>query len=1009
MLRRLSGGKPSSSLSKTSSSSPKDSSLDDTFQKVTFKKAMNLLKLIVQRLDKNKIDPDAIFGDCGKQLNIINETVNVLLSGMKNKCPPQAFISHYKAQAGTSAQLLKSRLEKSVDGLKCFLDSDNLENLNLLPCHVLMSSIFYLIMSPKTDQFKFGPFNRPYCLVEILTWYLNKEKMKCVVVFQKQDGVPMTTFPSSQQETNELIPSWDVVQNAIGRRDVCELVWKAIQEMKQQVLSLEWNPTCSDEKQSQLQLQKILESTGMPLKSNEKEEEQVEVKNSNNVLKANIICCLESENEAVLLRDRTKVEFEDQIEIEVNKDLDVTFSIVLLTPGLLNDKNGLEMVALAVKKKCNLIPITISRIGLDAFDFQKQAIIHQDAFKMLIQGLAKPLSPHSSSEQLTVQLNSIWSVLGLTNSKSQFAMIPFVADPFEVAIKKAQLFAPGTREWMFKQVVDVVKRNDNPVFVIVGTAGLGKSVIQAELCRRYCPMIGRRFQTLSENGDLEIVALHFFKHDNQVLNEAKSAIGSIARQLASSIDGFRHHLEESLKTNNPDELKNLQVLFRKSILEPALKLELKQDKRLVIVLDALDECEDRHELIPLLSKIWPEMPKCFGLIMTTRPDVEIPPLDKFSPFVLQPNDEENRKDIELFIKWKLKSNATNVVLDTLCRNANGMFLYAMFACEQLQSCASPNETEVQAAKLPVSMDEVYVDYFSTLQDSYKEFPILYVGSLAPILASRVPLPELVWKEACLQALSNHFPKRDGSKLMDYQVSLEFETRVKQPLVRLLDFGGGTVAVLHKSMDDFLRMSASSKTPAHLQIPVAIGHELISKVDIQTENKSAEHFISAHCIYHLVEANNIPQAVKWVLDIDKVMKSIYASKMDSNFERLLDDVELLLGSKQLSEENISLIKYLHSLLQLSKKAIMNDPREFAGQILGRSMIPPFEPNQQYWINQAQGWIKRSNLKVYVPKPFGRSGLSPAGTGLLKIIQVHSNWVTSVAASQDGSFIVTYDFI
>ena len=350
-------------------------------------------------------------------------------------------------------------------------------------------------------------------------------------------------------------------------------------------------------------------------------------------------------------------------------------------------------------------------------------------------------------------------------------MIPFISNPFEVAIKKAQLFAPGTREWMFKQIVQVIKTNDNPVFVIVGTAGLGKSVILAELCRRYCPMIERRLQTKlsrNENDETQIVALHFFKHDNQVLNDAKSGIGSIARQLASSIDEFRHNLEESLKTSNPDELKNLQVLFRKSILEPALKLDLKldlkQDKKqdkqqkLIIVLDALDECQDRHELIPLLSKLWPEMPNYFGLIMTTRPDVEIPPLNKFSPFVLQSNDEENRKDIDIFIKWKLKLNATDVVLDIVSKNGNGMFLYAMFACEQLKCCVSPSEAEIQVQKLEFSMDEEYVNYFSTLQ---KEFPILYVCALAPILASRVPLPEMVWNKIIFKALSNTFPKRDG--------------------------------------------------------------------------------------------------------------------------------------------------------------------------------------------------------------------------------------------------------
>ena len=371
MKRRLSGGKADPSSSTTQ------------FKQTTFKTAINSLKLILQTLDENKINSNVLFEDCEQNADMICETVNVLLSVIKNKCPPQAFISHHEAQSGTSVQLLKSRLENNIVGLKCFLNSHNLENLNLLSCHVLMSSIFYLMMSPKTDKFEFGPFNCPHCLIEILSWYLNKDKMKCVIVFQKQDGMEMTRFPISQQETNQLIPSSDVmvVENAIGRKDVLELVWKAIQEMKKQIC-LVWNPTHSD--QSELQLKRILESTGMPLKTEDIEEETSgKQQNGDLILKTTIICCRESENEAVLLRDRTKIEFENQIEIEVNKNLEnATFGIVLLTPALLNDKNGLEMISFAIKKKCNLIPITISRIGLPAFDFQKQAIIHQDSFKM---------------------------------------------------------------------------------------------------------------------------------------------------------------------------------------------------------------------------------------------------------------------------------------------------------------------------------------------------------------------------------------------------------------------------------------------------------------------------------------------------------------------------------------------------------------------------------------------------------------------------------------------------
>ena len=57
------------------------------------------------------------------------------------------FLSHFKIQAGTFAQLLKSEFELNVEQVEVFLDSDDLTSLNDLSFQVLSSTDFYLLMS----------------------------------------------------------------------------------------------------------------------------------------------------------------------------------------------------------------------------------------------------------------------------------------------------------------------------------------------------------------------------------------------------------------------------------------------------------------------------------------------------------------------------------------------------------------------------------------------------------------------------------------------------------------------------------------------------------------------------------------------------------------------------------------------------------------------------------------------------------------------------------------------
>ena len=95
------------------------------------------------------------------------------------------------------------------------------------------------------------------------------------------------------------------------------------------------------------------------------------------------------------------------------------FVITLLSPNLVNDLNVLQLIKQSCEWHLNLIPIEVSRIGLEKFDYTQVPTITNDvdilnSFQQLKQTLAKPLTPHANSDQVTLQLQSIWKIHGIS-------------------------------------------------------------------------------------------------------------------------------------------------------------------------------------------------------------------------------------------------------------------------------------------------------------------------------------------------------------------------------------------------------------------------------------------------------------------------------------------------------------------------------------------------------------------------------------------------------------------
>ena len=169
------------------------------------------------------------------------------------------------------------------------------------------------------------------------------------------------------------------------------------------------------------------------------------------------------------------------------------------------------------------------------------------------------------------------------------------------------------------------------------------------------------------------------------------------------------------------------------VVEPALAVaDQVEGKKLLVLMDALDECEatGRVKLLETLAKEWPRMPPSFGLVVSTRPDVNVPTTGKFRPMVLEPNDAANQADVKAFLESKLPVEVAAVVAE----RADGLFLYARFAVERLVKTGRA-VTVKDAEALPPGLDGMYVDYFSRLRE---ELGVdAYVNALAPVVAARV--------------------------------------------------------------------------------------------------------------------------------------------------------------------------------------------------------------------------------------------------------------------------------
>ena len=134
--------------------------------------------------------------------------------------------------------------------------------------------------------------------------------------------------------------------------------------------------------------------------------------------------------------------------------------------------------------------------------------------------------------------------------------------------------------------------------------------------------------------------------------------------------------------------------------------------------------------------------------MKTRPEINIcDSLKNLKPLLLEPDDEENLKDIGLYFEQNLsglfEAENREMVLKDLVEKSEGVFLCAQFLVDFIKTNCSTLTLEELERTLPSGISSVYECYFQRLEKDFRKMDITrdqLLSLLCAVVALREPLP-----------------------------------------------------------------------------------------------------------------------------------------------------------------------------------------------------------------------------------------------------------------------------
>ncbi|KAL8892591.1 MAG: hypothetical protein Q9192_005592 [Flavoplaca navasiana] len=278
----------------------------------------------------------------------------------------------------------------------------------------------------------------------------------------------------------------------------------------------------------------------------------------------------------------------------------------------------------------------------------------------------------------------------------------------------------GTGSWYINsEAFDRWTKEPNSISWLWGIPGCGKTVLSTTIIERLMEMCS--------HDQHFALAYFYFAFDDQAFQSVEGLIRSLITQLCAQSTSIPHCVEA---------LYNKCSKQRSQPIPPSddsLRIVLSQlfgcFKAVYIVLDALDECTERHNLITALEKIVAWQKSELHLLTTSRREWE---LEECMNMLTEEADRIGiqgmpvEADINSYVRGRLctdrrlkrwnKPELEEEIAMTLTSKAHGMFQWVVCQLDTLTKCRSIDELRRALLSLPKDLDDTYARILRRIDD-----------------------------------------------------------------------------------------------------------------------------------------------------------------------------------------------------------------------------------------------------------------------------------------------------
>ncbi|KAE8389594.1 NACHT and WD40 domain protein [Aspergillus alliaceus] len=549
----------------------------------------------------------------------------------------------------------------------------------------------------------------------------------------------------------------------------------------------------------------------------------------------------------------------------------------------------------------------------------------------------------------------------------------------------------NTRTELLQQISKWAGSNGKFIFWLNGMAGTGKSTIART--------VAESFQNQGLLG-----ASFFFKRGEADRGNAKYLISTVTRQLVTRYHRLATEVLNAIKNDPNIASKSLSEQCEKLLHQPLVKLHLDQPTTIVIVVDALDECDkedDIQVILQLLFKLQEIKSVCLRVFLTSRPEL---------PIRLGLEQDKNHqdlvlhelpasmveRDIRVFLEHKLSKIQHerslspdwpgNDNVERLVQMAVPLFIFAATACRFIKEGTHPKKRlqkllEFQVTATATQLDKIYLPVLNQLisddKDDLKELIEEFQDIVGVIVLLTTPLSV-----------------RSLSQLL--QISADDISELLDPLHSVLSVPSdreAPVRILHLSFRDYLLIT---KSPFYIHEQKT--HGKIASHCLQVMEARLKHNICGLASYGMQRKDIDPQVINqhltadlqyscryWVYHLKQsqghISESEILSFLKKHFLHWLEALALVGSISDTVEIIDTLILAIWTGIDTEISDFLYDAKRFA---LQNTYIAGIAPLQLY----SSGLIQSL--------PVLEDSWSPS----LQTLESHSEWVRSVAFSPDG---------